>query len=450
MSRNRLIALLLAGAAATLALSPHASAKADSNKKGSLFIFAKVDLRWDAAGFNVQDTFLMLTNDYPEDVLVQMYFINGDPPLDADPGTGERAHPGWNWVDNLLPLTGDQPTYWSALTGQPAGGGLSPFTALDPGFPPGRPDPETGGRMLRGMVVGWAVNSDNEQIAWDHLQGHATIVNYASGSAWKYRTWNWDTNDEPRGTFMGAGHLCLDGGGGDYEQSPEFLLLNFQAVGSSAYSGPRQLISDTDLTLLPLEDIDVRQETCGPTTTKMSFNVWNMNEVKFSGQHRCVTCWDQTLLSDYGAPNHFRIEHLQTSHGKARIEGLQSQLCDVDVDPNDGEFPFAIDSVTCERVIPTDGGDPSSHPDDVVSEESSIIGVFMEMLTFDGGADVGLAGAALGSMGEDPDGDIRYDVLSAPPEAVIPADEDAVDRMMELLSDEPQKKSTKRGKRSAR
>ena len=29
----------------------------------------------------VQDTFLSLTNDFPKDVRVQMYFVNGDPPV---------------------------------------------------------------------------------------------------------------------------------------------------------------------------------------------------------------------------------------------------------------------------------------------------------------------------------------------------------------------------------
>jgi hypothetical protein len=446
MDTKRTTGLLLGAAAATLMLAPAAQAKVDSNKKGSLVFFSKVDLRWDAAGFNLQDTFLMLTNDYPDDVLVQMYFVNGDPPLDADPGTGERAHPGWNWVDNLLPLTGDQPTYWSALTGQPAGGGLSPFTALDPGFPPGRPDPETGGRMLRGFVVAWAVNTDNEQIAWDHLNGHATVVDYERGTAWKYNTWNFDTNSNERGTVVGTpGEIEFDGT--KYDESYSHLLLNFQAVGSSAYSGPRQVISDTDLTLFPIDNIDLRQETCGPETTKAHFDIWNMNEVKFSGQYRCVTCWDQTLLSDYGGPNHFRIEHLQTSHGKARIEGLASHLCDVDVDPNDGIFP---PEESCDPVI---GGpnEESHHPDDVVSTDSALLGIFMELLTFDGGADHGFSAATLGGMGENEYGDVCYDVLSAPPEAVIPpADETDIDRIIRGLSEEVRKGSKKRATPSTR
>ncbi|MBU0719411.1 MAG: hypothetical protein KJ749_14280, partial [Planctomycetes bacterium] len=51
--------------------------------KGSLVIFPKVEVRWDGYGNVIQDTFIDLTNDYSEDVLVQMYFVNGDAPAAA-------------------------------------------------------------------------------------------------------------------------------------------------------------------------------------------------------------------------------------------------------------------------------------------------------------------------------------------------------------------------------
>jgi hypothetical protein len=103
--------------------------RATATEKGSILIFSKVELRWTADGDLVQDTFVHLTNDYPDDVLVQMYFINGDEPLEAD--EYGCPQPGWNWVDVQIPLTADQPTFWSSLTGLPAG--VSPFTVLDPG-----------------------------------------------------------------------------------------------------------------------------------------------------------------------------------------------------------------------------------------------------------------------------------------------------------------------------
>ena len=63
---------------------------------------------------------------------------------------------------------------------------------------------------------------------------------------------------------------------------------------------------DTDLTLLPML-IDLRQDSEGPVTTKAHSDIWNQNEDGLSGTTRCITCWDQTLLSAYELPNHFMI-----------------------------------------------------------------------------------------------------------------------------------------------
>ena len=48
--------------------------------KGSLLVYPKVEIRWDADGNVTQDTFITLLNDSPSDVAVQLYFVNGDPP----------------------------------------------------------------------------------------------------------------------------------------------------------------------------------------------------------------------------------------------------------------------------------------------------------------------------------------------------------------------------------
>jgi len=357
-------------------------------EKGSLVFFSKVDLRWGPNGGLLQDTFLSLTNDFPGDVLVQTYFVNGDPPLEADPVTGERAHPGWNFVDNRFTLTGDQPTYWSALSGLPAVGGVAPFTNLDPGFPPGRPVGDgTGERMLRGFAVAWAVNPQGGQIHWNHLKGEGTIIDYGRGSAWEYGTMNFKAVAGSHGDPVGTpGIIRLDGV--EFAESYDVLLFSFQAVGSSAFSGSRQVIVHPDLTIQPLP-ADLRQETGGPVTTKADFSVWNGNEVKFSGTHRCVTCWDQTLLGDYDVPNNFPLQHLQTSNGKARLDGAESQVCDVDVDPDDGPL--------------------GSHPLDVVSSDAPLIALRAHFLVYDGGADHGAAGNMVGGMGHDGTAVIRYD-----------------------------------------
>lgn len=404
MGPKHFLGLLSCGAAAALMTAAPASAQQDrisGTEKGSLLIFSKVELRWDAAGNLLQDTFLQMTNDYPGIVDIQMYFVNGDAPLAAD--GAERAHPGWNWVDNKIQLTADQPTYWSALTGLGGNGPFdptfSPFTVLDPGFPPGRPDPEVPGqRMLRGFIVAWAVNGiTNNQIRWNHLCGNGTLVNYQLGTAWEYNAWaaavnpNAAAHGQPFGV---GGQLNLNGA----EYAPAFaeLLYNFQAVGSAAFSGPRLVTSNTDVTL-HLVSADLRQETEGPVTTKAHYLVWNMNEGKLSGAYRCITCWDQTLLENYGIPNHFLLLTLQTDHGKARVDGLASQLCDLDL---------------------YGPGGPGTTPDgilDVVSQPAALLGLVAKHLTFDAGADYARAGTNMFGLGTE-NAVILYDPEGAPPE----------------------------------
>lgn len=368
------------------------------DEKGSLVIFSKVEIRWDSAGNLLQDTFLQLSNDYPQDVTIKFYFINGDPPLAADPGSGERAHPGWNWLNNRITLTNDQPTYWSALTGLGGSGPddptFSPFTVLDPGFPPGRPDPEVPGeRMLRGFIVAWAVDIvSGVEIRWNHLSGIGTLVHYRDGYAWEYRACGFPVivgvggqpaHGQPTGQHPGELHLDDV----EYRAAAAEQLMNFQAVGSTAFSGPVQILSDTDLTLHPL-DIDLRQETTGPVTTKAEFTIANMNEARFS-THLCVTCWTQTMLSNFPPVNQFLLMALQTDHGKTRINGVASALCDLDLD---GDF------------IP-----------DVISQPAAMSGLTARLLRVDGGAAWSADGTNLFDLGAE-SAVIRYDLGSGPPE----------------------------------
>jgi hypothetical protein len=243
---------------------------------------------------------------------------------------------------------------------------------------PGRFDPATNEYVLRGFIVAFPVNSLGKEIRWNHLSGVVSIVNYTYATAWQYNAWAFQSVDQnvQHGEETGTpGTLNLDGD----EFAPAFgqLLYNFQAVGSSGFSGPTLVVSNGDLTLHPVS-LDVRQETEGPVTTKAHIDVWNENELKLSGAFRCVTCWDQTLLSDYGVPNHFLIQTLQTDHGKARIDGVASQECEGSVD-------------------------------------SALLGVAAKMLSFDLGASFDNAGANLVGLGTE-NAVIQYDIVGPPPE----------------------------------
>jgi len=120
--------------------------------------------------------------------------------------------------------------------------------------------------------------------------------------------------------------LLLDGE--LYEACPAYLLYDFYAEDSSFIKYRRDLVAKNALTLLPM-DLDLRQENDGPTVTKATFTTWNENEVKFTGQHRCIECWEEEVIANYWAPNHLLKNNLGTNKGKSQIDGLASpEFCE--------------------------------------------------------------------------------------------------------------------------
>lgn len=364
---HKILGTTLTGVAAAMILGAPAFADQDrvsATEKGSLVIFSKIEIRWSGQAPNdlIQDTFLQLSNDNENPVKVQIYVVNGDAPLDADPVTGERAHPGWNAFNGTENLTANQPICWSAADGGP----FAPFTSLDPGDPPGRPAMDgTDDRVLRGFAYAWAIDADGDEIEHDHLFGNGLLVNYADSTAWEYNTYAHQVNN---GAIVQDGVLNLDGN----EYSPAFnrLVFNFVAWDSDYYSqgvAGAQVVADLDITLHPVS-VDLRQEGDGPITTKADIFVWNENENEFSEMHRCITCWDQTLGSLYtadalGVPNFFGPA-IGTDCGYARVDGVESNLCDIDVDLTDGPI--------------------GAHPNDVESVDAALLGVAARLLEING------------------------------------------------------------------
>jgi len=343
MVRSVVIGTFMAGLCFGLAGNAVADDRVSASKKGSLLFYSKVELQYELineAFVLTRDTFIDIANDYTDDVWVQLYYINGDPPtpritVGDPPVVVERAHPGWNNVDCQMRLTANQPAYFAASTGlpgpaAPGTGGCQPFTILDPGFPPGRPNPDFASlarRTLRGYIVGWAVNVHGEEIRWNHLKGDAVIIDYDGGTAWEYNAYAFAAISANHGAQSDGqpGLLLMDGV--EYDYGFDKLVLDFFASGSLALSGILGVVVDTDLTLHPIT-ADLRQDTLGPICTKAHFDIWNEMEARFSGTTKCICCWDQTLLSNYPAENHFLLPNLHTNKGKARIDGVASTECD--------------------------------------------------------------------------------------------------------------------------
>ncbi len=364
--------LTVVGAASAQAQAP-SPFRVSASQKGSLLIYSKIEIKWDRDGNLIQDTFLDITNDFPGDVHIQGYFINGDTEIpeicSGEPCTTivQKFEPGWNTADCGFTLTGDQPSFWSAaqgFVGSPVNGGFrcQQFTVLDADGP-GRPDPESPGMedsILRGYAVFWAETFVPNQnpvgttpttpgfpngvfipIKWNHLKGDGLIVNYREGTAWEYNAWAFASHAPGAGTGDTIGtpfkvgdeaiqQLSLDGVMYDWPFSK--LLLDFYGSGSTALSGGNQTVTvDTDLTVHAVT-ADLRQDSCGPVLTKIEATIWNEFETKFSGTRRCICCWDQTMLSDWvrsaAIPNHFKRSALRTDKGKARLDGVASTECD--------------------------------------------------------------------------------------------------------------------------
>ncbi|MBW7906256.1 MAG: hypothetical protein LC135_04755 [Phycisphaerae bacterium] len=326
----------------------------DTAQKGSLLIFPKVEMRFDAAGNLLQDTFIEISNDFTQDVHVLTYFI-------AEDCTNVYAD---------IDLTKNQPVFWSMATGLPYG--LAPL----PGLKPPVLDPETGDFVLRGAYIAFAANANNQQIRWNHLTGLATIVNYAQGWATEYYPYASQVvaTNVPNGAVAGVpGTLLLDGL--LYQAPYNRLLLDFQAAGSTGFSGGGRIVTHDTAVGLLIANMDLRQDNLNPIRTKAKYNIWNAEELSYETEY-CFNCWDCRRFSSIGGI--LLVENLQTANGRAVIDGQESPVCGPDTSPN------------------------------------PLLGVALKFMTFDNGQ-VTAAGETLPGMGVEP-ALIRYDIPEPPEE----------------------------------
>jgi hypothetical protein len=152
-------------------------------------------------------------------------------------------------------------------------------------------------------------------------------------------------------------------------------------------------------------------------TTKAKFDIWNMNETRFSGTERCLTCWDQTLISSYTRlANHFLLENLQTNKGKARIDGVASAMCDEH--PDCPIFGAAVplgftdsEQLVVDRICPPEG----------CSQHAALLGVAAKLLVFSTAEIRGVAQSGMNLMGMGMEAaTILYDAVGPPQPLRVP------------------------------
>ena len=357
--------------------------------KASVLALPKVDLRWaytgpseptpadlkDAGNYELeQDTIFQLTNDFPEDVRLQVLVVNGDGPIPAVNAPGGtindfRSHLGWNQEVFDIILTGNQPQVASfaqggdwvlgiadadAPVGDPEDVVFEPFTILDPlgtgsnpdrapgrpasGAHPFQPNPHSSNpfagvydRELRGFAYIVAVESTGNsprEIRWNHLDGVVNVINYADTAAWTYRpvglrALNASNGGVLAGSVNGStGMLKLDDE--MYAKPACETVFGFQAQGSGSFGSPEIGVTyATSLELVTMPVVgDFRSSGSaqdpleGTPLVEMQTRVWNENEVKFE-ENISFECWRH--FSDALVPEIYTSMFLETDMGKARI-----------------------------------------------------------------------------------------------------------------------------------
>jgi hypothetical protein len=234
----------------------------------------------------------------------------------------------------------------------------------------------------------------------------------------------------------------LNGLPGNYDAAYDQLLFSFYASGSYAFSRPTSIYNplnyppapppalpvtvDTDLTLYPVT-ADFRPElsdTVGPTLTSALFTVWNENEDSRTGMSRCITCWDQEVISKYDPTNNFDVVAIGTDMGKAQIDGIKDNACEPNGSCCCQQFCLGSPAVLCgvnngglapcAAFVPATCGFPPGTcfdipdcdadnfnfgvPDRDCSESAALLGVSDKILTF-GGATIGTTDAGMTLVG---------------------------------------------------
>jgi len=237
--------------------------------------------------------------------------------------------------DFMFLLTPNQPVVFDALTGHNEYFDIPPFAGI-------------------GTLLCFAQSADDRTPQdFDHLYGTALIKNgdvnwvyydafsFAARGA-SYFSWLDSTGAvtlDPSAAISVRLNLTGDTG---YDTCPSYLVGNFIPDGGDLLK-PTPAINKPDLTLWPCKQ-DLRQDRI-PTCTKAKFDIWNENEVKFTGAYQCFKCFFEGFLTDIGYPagtarqkfmynrgpgfggDKFSVGVLRTEVARFRVQGVYSSVC---------------------------------------------------------------------------------------------------------------------------
>lgn len=342
--------------AMTLVVATSATAApnvANTTQKGSLLVFPdiRVDGTW--------NTLVRIQNDSNSDVDVKCYWMDGNK----------------NRVDFQFPLTANQPFWFDARSGA----GTLQVNRFPIGASNGFDNPflinvgvdealDDNGPYFRGTLACWVVryvtadvngggndvdpcgcnpppvpdpNDIGEtQVRYNHLSGTATVYHTTAGS-YEYNAYAFFA---PGGTeldpIVGSTPGVLRLNGIQYDQCPEYLVGQFTPTGATNPLGRPAVVSQR-LAVTACR-LDLRQDWV-LVYTKLKFDVWNEDEVRFTGAFDCADSWHETQFTadvlpvgagavaaiDAAAQN-FQFSTLQTYAARYRVRGVASDRCPVD------------------------------------------------------------------------------------------------------------------------
>lgn len=324
MLKNALVSLLAMLWFFSGAATPGFAAQnvANASQKGSLLIFPRIDTT--SGTFSKRDTIIRISNDYPQDARLKCCWVDQNQMVDGF---------------ELL-ITSAQPVWFRASDGMGAG----TYEGDTKAYYPINVSPFYENRV--GELKCWAVDAaGTAQIAWNHLHGTAMVIDYAAHTAYEYNSLNLTVR--PSGYSTGdsvapPGDLILSANAQEYDACPTYLIFNFFTYDKTGERPPIGLdgeaaevtIGRTSLTLVPCHQ-DLRQDRA-PTCTKAKFDVWNENEVKFTGAYQCIKCWFEGYLNTLGTSagprggvggGKFTWQGLHTTLGRLRVQGVASTVC---------------------------------------------------------------------------------------------------------------------------
>ncbi|MGE3842869.1 MAG: hypothetical protein AB7I50_14940 [Vicinamibacterales bacterium] len=378
--KRSLFAVLALGLASSAAAAPNVT---NVTQKGSLLVFP--DIRVDdflgnyalSAWANQFDTLVRIQNDGSSDVDVKCYWMDGHK----------------NRVDFIIPVTRNQAVWFDARTGR-GSTQVNPFpTGAANGFTAGNRHPflEVGGALnlpappaqlgtgapaytapvgdgygpyRRGLLACWVIDGGAQnQVKWNHLSGTATVYGNVNG-AYEYSAYAFFV---PTGTDLApvgvAGALNLNGL--EYDACPLYQIGQFTPstfdtttfgpgygtfpaaatpppppLGAPALATNRLAVTGCNLHL---------NQDWTPVWTKLQFDVWNEEEVKFTGAFECADSWHDTDFRPGAQPQNnasltpgvpgfvdgldaagqnFDFATLATYAARYRVQGVKSSQCD--------------------------------------------------------------------------------------------------------------------------